>query len=71
MDEQNIEMKRKAVGELKQFARAEMARDMAKRHGRALRLPWDPEEAAPEASKPEELDKDAIGELAGMIGGGD
>lgn len=34
---------RRHISDLKQFARAEMARELAKRHGRELRLPWDPE----------------------------
>ena len=41
-------MHKKLHGDLKKFARAEMARDMAKRHGKALQLPWDPAHGAPQ-----------------------
>lgn len=71
-DDQNFERKTKALRDLKQFARAEMARDLAKRHGKTLSLPWDAEEqpqqqqAAPDAP---ELDNEALEALAGMAGG--
>jgi hypothetical protein len=72
MDEQAIELKRKVLGDIKQFARAEMARDLGRRHGRPLRLPWDAEEAPAGDAAPQDQDLDAgaLQELAGMIGGG-
>lgn len=70
MDEQHIERKKKALTELKQFARAEMARDLAKRHGKSLKLPWDSDEpAAPELQTQPELDDEALNALAGLTGG--
>lgn len=70
MDEQYIERKKKALTELKQFARAEMARDLAKRHGRTLKLAWDPEEsAAPQPQQSQGLDDEALQALQGLASG--
>jgi hypothetical protein len=71
-DDQNIERKVKTIRDLKQFARAEMARDLAKRHGKSLSLPWDPEEQPQEMqAEPQspELDSESLEALAGMAGG--
>lgn len=37
----DLEVKRKMYGDLKQFAKGEMAREIGSRHGRSVRLPWD------------------------------
>lgn len=61
------EIKRKLLGDLKQFAKSEMARDLAKRHGKSLRLPWDPEaEPVEPAAEGDELklDAEALEQLA-------
>jgi hypothetical protein len=64
-----LELKRKHIADLKQFARAEMARDLAHRHGRTLRLPWDEQEqpAAPETEQPG-IDAETLQALSGMVG---
>ncbi len=68
-NEQYIERKKKALTELKQFARAEMARDLAKRHGKSLKLPWDSEEAPQEAQpQSQELDDESLEALRGLSG---
>lgn len=61
-------MNRQHLADLKQFARAEMARDLAARHGRKLRLPWDPDEPATEAAPadPEQIDTEALQALSGV-----
>lgn len=62
-----VETVRKHLADLKQFARAEMARDLAKRHGKSLRLPWDPDDAVsePAGSAEPQIDMQALEELSG------
>jgi hypothetical protein len=70
MNDQYIERKRAALGDLKQFSRAEMARDLARRHGKSVRLPWDAEEQQADVQQPtEELDSEALSALEGLVGG--
>lgn len=69
MDENYIERKRAALADLKQFARAEMARDLARRHGKPLRLPWDPEEQSAAEPAADSLDGEALSALEGLAGG--
>lgn len=64
---EEFEQKRRLAGDLKQFAKAEMARDLATRHGRSLRLPWDAPEpvSEPTAADPtDELDAEALRALS-------
>ena len=68
MNEQYAERKIKALQDLKQFAKSEMARDLAQRHGKSLRLPWDAEQAET-APQTQELDSESLEALAGMAGG--
>lgn len=68
MDEKYLERKRTALADLKQFARAEMARDLARRHGKSVRLPWDAAEQAQDQPT-EELDSEALSALEGLAGG--
>lgn len=68
MEDQTLDIKRKALTDLKQFARAEMARDLASRHGKSLRLPWDEDEAAPSEPGPD-IDREALEALSGVLGG--
>lgn len=58
MDE--LDLKRKVLGDLKQFARAEMARDLARKHGKSLRLPWDPEDAPQGEPPAQSVDMEAL-----------
>ncbi len=70
MDDQYIERKRAALSDLKQFARAEMARDLARRHGKPLRLPWDQaEEAAAPQPSSDQLDGEALSALEALGNG--
>lgn len=70
MHDKFIERKRAALSDLKQFARAEMARDLARRHGKSIRLPWDAEDNAPAAANDTEtLDSEALSALEGLVGG--
>jgi len=69
MTDQYIERKRAALSDLKQFARAEMARVLARRHGKSIRLPWDAEDTAPAANDTETLDSEALSALEGLAGG--
>jgi hypothetical protein len=68
MNEDLIETKLQAARDMKQFAKAEMARDLARRHGKQIRMPWDEER---QASAPEgiQLDEEALRAL--VEGGGD
>jgi hypothetical protein len=69
MNDQYIERKRAALADIKQFARAEMARDLGRRHGKSVRLPWDAEEAAPAEVNDDTLDSEALSALEGLVGG--
>lgn len=69
MTDQFIERKRAALSDLKQFARAEMARDLARRHGKSVRLPWDAEEQQAAPPQADELDSEALSALEGLAGG--
>jgi len=68
MEPNDLETKRALYGKMKEFARAEMARGLGRRHGRNVRLPWDEDEApqAPDADSDGglKLDSDALSELA-------
>lgn len=68
-----MDVQRKLLGDLKRFARAEMARDLARRHGREMRLPWDADEdPTPQAAPGEpsaQLDTEALQALSGVLGG--
>lgn len=65
----DIELRKRHLQELKQFARAEMARELAGRHGRKLRLPWDPDEAPAAQESAPSIDTEALQELSGVLGG--
>ncbi len=72
MNEELIETKLRAAKDMKQFAKAEMARELAQRHGKSLRLPWDEEETVSEVAPDQnemQLDEDALRAL--VEGGGD
>lgn len=76
----SVQIKKKLHGDLKNFARAEMARDMAKRHGKSLQLPWDPDHdgdappggppAAAGAHTPPGVDEKDLEELMEHLRGG-
>lgn len=68
MDE--FETKKALYGRLKQFAKAEMARDLGTRHGRSIKLPWDPESHVEPSEESGEfkLDSEALSELASRLG---
>lgn len=54
----DLEVKRKMYGDLKQFAKGEMAREIGARHGRSVKLPWDSEPEAVEAAPEESAELD-------------
>jgi hypothetical protein len=74
----DLDMKRQMYGELKKFAKAEMAREIGGRHGRKVKMPWDVEEVTIEAAEPEsaeaptaglKLDQDELDALTASLGG--
>lgn len=54
----DLDLKRQMYGELKKFAKAEMAREIGGRHGRKVKMPWDREEPAIETAEGETPDLD-------------